>query len=169
MTHEQRIAAYNSQAEIDKEAQRARAQEAALKAEQERRIREEIELRRREAHYGDLVQCAISPLSIHQSGDKWQVSQGVAAELVRGEAREVQAVTDNYIHSLWMAFDDAGQTLALCKYEPKRNAYGFDFSYGQCAILHTTTKSLHRGLSKALSDNANFKGYARCDLAPTRR
>ncbi|HKJ76121.1 MAG TPA: hypothetical protein VKA64_02870, partial [Gammaproteobacteria bacterium] len=164
MTPEQRTRAYEKQAELDRAAQARRAQEAEARREAERRRREAIEERRRNAGYGDILQCVLKKARV-RFWDDWERIEPVAFSVVRGQVMPValREEGDGVRRSgkAWVGFDRNGQVLAVC-----RNKFEPDELRG-CARVVGTFEMFRQGVQERIEARDFLKGTLRCDFAPT--
>lgn len=159
MTPEQKLQAYEQQAELDKARIEAKAQERQAQIEADARKQEALMRLRQNARYGDWVQCVLEPLEVRYSS-KWRDAKPVAFDLVKGETRSLrlQDRSERYSATGWVRFQDNGQTVSLCR--SHSNSYGLR----DCVELLGTTREFHRGIKKSIEVEKFLRGQIRCDL-----
>ena len=161
MSSAQKLEAHKAQAEVEKEQQRAATAryQAELEAKTERqKLRESI---RRNALYGDLIQCVLDPIYTYSS-KKWKPLKGVSFELVRGESQALtlERVDINSDETVYALADISGQQVQIC--QNYSEAYGVSTCFG----LHATTREMAYGVSRYFELKKELKGQLRCDLKP---
>lgn len=163
MSTEQRFQAQQKQAELDRAAAEQRAADARAREAEAVRQTAELDARRRDAKYGDRVQCVFSDAEAHLGG-KWRSIEPVALDLVRGmevalNLTEPSSHRVSYRTPAYARFD--GQTLSLC-----RDADNDRRNQSACVRVLGTFADYRRGIDHHI-DSANFlRGRLHCDLAP---
>lgn len=133
MNTEQRLQAQKKQAELDRAVEEQLAAEAHAREAEAVRQSAELEARRRDARYGERVQCTFSDAEAHIGG-KWRNVEPVAMDLVPGmevvlNLIEQSSRTFRYRSKAYASFD--GQTLSMlpgCRQgspQPERLHSGF--------------------------------------------
>lgn len=161
MSSAQKLEAHKVQAEVEKEQQRAATAryQAELEAQTERqKLRESI---RKNAQYGDLIQCVLDPV-YRYSNKGWLPLQGVSFELVRGESRALTLarVDNNKDQTVYALAGMSGQQVQICQNYSK--AYGASTCFG----LQATTREMAYGVGRYFEIKKELKGQLRCDLRP---
>lgn len=163
MTTEQRLHAQEKQAELDSAAERRRAAEARAREAEAARKQAELDTRRREARYGERVQCVLSEAEAHLGG-RWRSVEPVALDLVRGVELAFDLAErggDGLRYRTTAHADFDGQTLRICR------EAGADHRDGQgCARLLGTFNDYRRGLDQGVEAARFLRGRMRCDLVP---
>ncbi|MCO4759214.1 MAG: hypothetical protein KC477_14435 [Oceanospirillaceae bacterium] len=164
MSQTDQLRAYEKQAELDKVRAEAQARERQAQAEAEARKYEAMAAMRRNAQYGDIVQCVLDPLDVRFGGD-WKVSKPQVFDLVRGEERDLrlQDQKERYSTTALVSFAESGLEVALC-----RDGYYANRRDG-CTRLLGTSRDFHRGVRQTFSIDRFMQGTLRCDLKPIGR
>lgn len=164
MSTEQRFQAQQKQAELDRAA--AEQQAAEAKAREAAAVKQtlELETRRRDANYGERVQCVFSEAEAHLGG-KWRSMESLAMDLVQGmevalNLTETSGRTMRYRTVAYARFD--GQTLSLC-----RDADSDRRNQSACIRVLGTFADYRRGINQRIDSERYLRGRLRCDLAPT--
>jgi hypothetical protein len=160
MNTEQRLQAQEKQAELNKAKAERQAAEARAREAEATRQRIELETRRREARYGERVQCVLSKAEV-KLGGKWRDIEPVAVDLVQGMelAFNLTELGKSYRTQGYAQFD--GQSVDLC-----RDAGGDRRNSNYCASVLGTTADFQRGINQHI-DSPNFlRGHLHCDLMP---
>ncbi|MEN6585626.1 MAG: hypothetical protein ABFE02_06180 [Sulfuricella sp.] len=163
MSTAQRLQAQEKHAELKRaEAERQAAEARAREAEAERQ-RAELETRRREARYGERVQCVLSNAEAYLGG-KWRSIEPVALDLVQGmeisfNLAEPSGRTVSYRTPAYAYFD--GQSVGLCRDadDDRRNP-------STCARVLGTFADYRRGFELRIDAQRFLRGRMRCDLVP---
>jgi hypothetical protein len=165
MSVEQRVAAQVRQAELDRAEAQAREAEARARIARETARLAELDRLRREARYGERVQCVLDQAEVHLGG-KWYGVEPVALDLVKAVRVPFEVVErklrNPYRTSGNEAFFD-GQIVTLC---PDVAAFG---APDACLRLVGTTSDYRVGLSRVVESHRFLRGQLRCKLAHTRR
>lgn len=160
LSTEQRLAAQLQQAELERAAQERRAAEARAREAEAHREQTEMENRRRNAAYGDRVQCILEPAEARLGG-KWRSIDALAVDLVRGSPVNITLHSNDrrsgrYRASAQAKFD--GLTVSLCQ-----------GTSSHCARASGTLADYRRGLVSQVEADRFLRGKLRCDLVPTDR
>lgn len=163
MNTEQRLQAQQKQAELDRAAEQQRAADARAREAEAIRQTAELEARRRDARYGERVQCVFSDAEAHLGG-KWRNVEPVAMDLVQGmevafNLVEPSGHTMRYRTVAYARFD--GQTLSLC-----RDAGNDRRNPSACVRVLGTFADYRRGIDQRIDSERYLRGRLRCDLAP---
>lgn len=164
MSQADQLRAYEKQAEVDKVRAEAQAKERQAQAEAEARKYEAMAAMRRNAQYGDIVQCVLEPVDVLYSAD-WVALKPQVFDLVRGEERELrlQEQRKHYGTKTRVSFAESGLEVALC-----RDDYYANRGDG-CFRLLGTSRDFQRGLRQDFKIDSFMKGTLRCDLKPIGR
>lgn len=166
LSAEQRLAAQLQQAELDRAREARRAAEAHAREAEAQRHRAELETRRREAAYGDRVQCILDEAEARLGG-QWRSIEPVAMDLVRDFAIDLSLTSlsqRNLRHRSNAHAHFDGLTVSICE-GPSRSAP----LRSHCAQLRGTHADYHRGLSATIEAERFLRGQLRCDLVPAAR
>lgn len=153
LTTQQQLNARSQQATLDQASQARREAEARAREAEAIKATAELEQRRRDAGYGERVQCILESAEGYIRG-RWEPMRPLAMDLVSGYPEEL-ALSDKrnrYQQSLYAEFD--GQVVRLC-----RSTY-------ECAEMAATRQQLHRGVSRYLEQDRLLRGTLYCDLVP---
>jgi hypothetical protein len=163
MSQTEQLQAYEKQAELDKVRAEAQARERQAQAEAEARKYEAMAAMRRNAQYGDIVQCVLDPLDVRFGGD-WKASKPQVFDLVRGEERDLrlQDLKERYSTTAQVRFAESGLEVALCRDDYYASSQG-------CTRLLGTSRDFHRGVRQTVSIDRFMQGTLRCDLKPIER
>ena len=164
MSQTDQLRAYEKQAELDKVRAEAQARERQAQAEAEARKYEAMAEMRRNAQYGDIVQCVLDPVDVLYSSD-WVALKPQVFDLVRGEERalSLQEQIKHYGTKTRVSFAESGLEVRLCRddyYANRRDG---------CFRLLGTSRDFQRGLRKDFMIDGFMKGTLRCDLKPIGR
>ncbi len=164
MTTEQRLQAQQKQSERDRAADERSAADARAREAEAARQRVELEVRRRQARYGERVQCILSDAQARLGG-KMRSIEPVALDVVQGTFAEVNlseptGQTVHYRTPGFATFD--GQTLSICQ-----NANDDPSRAGSCVRILGTFADYRRGISQHIDNPRFLQGRLRCDLMPT--
>jgi hypothetical protein len=172
MSTEQRLQAQEKQAAIDRERARQHAAEARAR-EAEARAREAelatkraaLDQSRRDARYGERVQCVLNDAYVAVSG-KWLDIEPIGLDLVRGQAVPFDIIErrerNPYRDTSNVAFFD-GQTVSIC---PGSDTAGPNAA---CLRVVRNTADYQRGMVQHVESARFLKGRLRCDLPPGQR
>ena len=160
MSVEQRIAAQEQQATLDRERAEMRAAEARAREAEAAREAELLAKRRAEAGYGERVQCIIDQGEL-RSGSSWREIDPTGFDLVVGMPMtfDITARRDGRIRNQQTAvaeFD--GLAVTMCRSE--RDRVGGDY----CAQVFGTQAEFRRGLRESFAAPRFLKGRLRCSL-----
>ena len=163
MSVEERAEARQTDAELQRAAEERRAAEAEARAAEARERVEELAKARRQADYGERVQCVLRDAKAHLAGT-WRSIQPVTLDLVTGMEVEVElaeTVDDGlrYSDEGYASFN--GQTVQICDHSADQRD-GSD----NCARLLGTFKDYQRGVKQTIKGQHFLRGYLRCDLVP---
>ncbi len=159
MTPEQQFDARAQQAALDQAAHERRLAEARAREAQALERAAELEQRRRDASYGERVQCIIDPAEAYIRG-RWEEVRPVAMDLVTGFQDEI-TVNDRRGRSsisLFARFD--GQVVSVC-----RRSMGAHRPQ-DCAEIVATRNQFQRGVTQRIEQDRLIKGRMYCDLVP---
>ena len=164
MTPEQQLQARNQQAELDLAMAQKRAEEARQKAAEAEARKAELEAMRRNAPYGDRVQCVLEGGQAYLNRN-WHPVSAFGLDLVRGYEEEftMEVASGRYSRMpiLGYALYD-GQTITLCRL-PREDTYRHE----DCLRLVGTRRELQQGLDNFVSASEFLRGRLRCDLPPS--
>lgn len=163
MSTEQRFQAQAKQAELDRAAQDARAADARAREAEAARQQAELEIRRRDARYGERLQCILSDAEAHLGG-RWRGVEPVAMDLVLGMrlAFDLAESSSHTVHSrtpFYAEFD--GQTISLC-----RDARDAGRNPNACTRVLGTLADYRRGIDQRVDTARFLRARIRCDLVP---
>lgn len=163
MNTEQRLQAQKKQAELDRAVEEQLAAEARAREAEAVRQSAELEARRRDARYGERVQCTFSDAEAHIGG-KWRNVEPVAMDLVPGmevvlNLIEQSSRTFRYRSKAYASFD--GQTLSMCRDAGKDRR-----NQSACIRVLGTFSDYRRGIDQRIDSERFLRGHLRCDLAP---
>lgn len=165
MSQEQRLAAREKQAELKQAEAERRAEEERARAEEAARQQAELNEKRRQAAYGERVQCVLDPVEARIFGS-WRQAEPLALDLVVGlelevPLRERSGSTVRRRSTAYASFD--GQTVAVCR-EPlaAMTTTGRD----HCLRLLGTFEDYRRGIAQQLEAPDFLRGRLRCNLVP---
>ncbi len=164
LSPEERLAAREKQAELDRAAAERRTAEAQAREAEAARQLAELEVRRREAGYGERLQCVMEQGEL-RSGSRWRAVEPFAVDVVEGmdvpfDYRE-QDRGRHRSNDGNAQFD--GTTLTLCA---ERWASRPDSDY--CVRVLGTFEDYRRGLRTSVDSERFLRGDIRCQLAPGR-
>ncbi|WP_031385432.1 hypothetical protein [Desulfonatronum thiodismutans] len=164
MTLEEQNMARVRQAEMDQAAAEERAAQARLRAAEAEARKAELEAMRRNAAFGDRVQCVLDQAQARVHRD-WHPVETVGLDLVRGfEESFTMEVTSGRLSRMpvegYARFD--GQSVTLCRF-PDEDVFRQD----HCARLVGTRRELQQGLHGFISAPEFLRGRLRCDLPPS--
>lgn len=153
LTTQQQLDARSQQAALDQASQARREAEARAREAEAIKAAAELEQRRRDAGYGERVQCILESAEGYIRG-RWEPVRPLAMDLVSGYPEEL-ALSDTrnrYQQSLYGEFD--GQVVRLCR------------TTNECAEMAATRQQLQRGVSRHLEQERFLRGTLYCDLVP---
>lgn len=161
MSPQQQLDARSQQAALDKAAHERRVAEARAREAEALKEAAELDQRRRNAEYGERVQCILDPAEVYVRG-RWEAARPVALDLVSGFADEMEAIDSrgHYGQSFYASFD--GQTVRVCR---SANAVQRR-SVGECAEMIATRQQYERGISRQIEQDRLIRGDLYCDLVP---
>jgi hypothetical protein len=163
MSTEQRLQAQEKQADLDRAADERRTVEARAREAEAARKQAELESQRRNARYGERLQCVLNDAEAQLFG-KWRPIQPLALDLVKGANITLELVDASghavrYRTVAHAAFD--GQTLSLCRdADDERRNLNF------CLRVLGTFAGFQRGIHRRVDAERFLRGHLRCDLAP---
>lgn len=164
MTLEEQNIARVRQAELDRAAAEERAARARLRAAEAEARKAELEAMRRNAPYGDRVQCVFEGGQAYLNRN-WHPVSTLGLDLVRGYEEEftMDVASGRYSRMpiLGYALYD-GQTITLCRL-PLEDTYRPE----DCLRLVGTRRELQQGLDSFVSAPDFLRGRLRCDLPPS--
>jgi len=165
MSTEQRFQAQQKQAELDRATEEQRAADARAREAEAVKQAAKLEARRRDAKYGERVQCVFSDAEAHLGG-KWRSIEPVALDLVNGMEVALSLVEPSghktrHRTMAYARFD--GQTLSLC-----RDADHDRRNPSSCLRILGTFADYRRGIDQRINSERYLRGHLRCDLAPAR-
>ncbi len=159
LSPQQKLEASQQQAELDQARDLRLAREAEARAEEARREANELMLRRREAAYGERVQCVLEPVA-YRSGKEWQWLKPVALDLVTGMRLSVELyeVKRSYRTREAVAWFD-GQQVFICpdEYSARRESEA-------CVRVAGHYGEYRQGLTRQIESEAFLKGRLRCSF-----
>ena len=163
MSPQERIDARQMQADLEKAREKRRAKEAEAREAEARKRAEELAKARREADYGERVQCVFKNVKAYMGGD-WRSVTPVAMDLVTGGEFEIELAEPregglNYSTEAYVDFD--GQTVRICDRREDRRRYD-----DRCARMLGTFKDYERGLRETVQGPDFVRGRLRCELVP---
>lgn len=164
MSSSDQFKAYEKQADIDRSRSVLRAEEKRVEAALLLKRQEQLMILKKNARYGDLVECILEPLEVRYSR-KWKESRPVAFSLVRGEVKSLDFNDQKgrYRTTAWVKFHDEGQTISICQRQSQTSGLS------GCVDLLGTTKEYHRGISRKIQLDKFLRAGLRCDLQPINR
>lgn len=154
LSAEQRLDARERAERLNLEAARQRAEQQRLRAEQERLAEQALIQRRREAQFGERVQCVLDAAEL-RSGGNWRDARPLGLDLIVGETHEFELLRKDSRHrgvTGQASFD--GQLIELC-----------DRRGRNCAVIAGTSRDFQRGLHRQIEIDDALRGELRCDLA----
>lgn len=153
LTTQQQLDARSQQAALDQASQARREAEARAREAEAIKAAAELEQRRRDAGYGERVQCILESAEGYIRG-RWEPVRPLAMDLVSGYPIELTLsdTRNRYQQSLYAGFD--GQVVRLCR------------STNNCAEMVATRQQLQRGISQHLEQDRLLRGTLYCDLVP---
>lgn len=159
LSPQQKLEASQQQAELDQARDLRLAREAEARAEEARREANELMLRRREAAYGERVQCVLEPAA-YRNGGEWQRLKPVAMDLVMGMSLgiELHEVKRSYrTHEAVAWFD--GQQVFICpdEYSARRGSE-------RCVSVAGHHREYRQGLIRQIESGNFLKGRLSCSL-----
>ncbi|WP_028571581.1 hypothetical protein [Desulfonatronum lacustre] len=164
MSLEEQNTARVQQAELDRAAAEERAARARLKAAEAEARKAELEAMRRNAPYGDRVQCVFEGGQAYLNRN-WHPVSAFGLDLIRGYEEEftMEVASGRYSRMpiLGYALYD-GQTITLCRL-PREDTYRHE----DCLRLVGTRRELQQGLDSFVSASEFLRGRLRCDLPPS--
>lgn len=163
----QKLAARDRQATLDAEAaarraaERRAAEERAAAAEAARQRR--LDALRREARYGDVVQCVI-PSGTADFRPGWREIDPVGVALVRSETRSVTLTAHDSGRTmpLWLSFSEDGLMVSICRHAPREQ----ERRRADCQTFAGTAADYRAGLTGRIDLPEILKGRLRCAYAP---
>jgi hypothetical protein len=164
MTSEEQIQARHRQAELNRAAAEERAAQARLQAAEAEARKAELEAMRRNAAFGDRVQCVLDQAQVRMHRD-WNPVNMVGFDLVKGiEESFTMEITAGKLSRMPVdghaRFD--GQSIILCRFPDED-----DFHPDYCARLVGTRRELQQGLDGFVTAPDFLRGRLRCDLPPS--
>ena len=162
LSPEQRLQAREKQSELDRLAEQRRVAEAAARRDEAQRQMVELDVRRREARYGERLQCVLQPAQAWFNRE-WRPVEPLALDLVVGHEqmltlRETERRTLHYSSRVHARFD--GQQLTLCQHaHDQRNP-------GICVRELGTMVDYQRGVRRTVLADQFLRGQLRCNLVP---
>lgn len=159
MTPQQQLDARTQQAALDQAAHERRAAEARAREAEALKQAAELEERRRNALYGERVQCVLDPAEAYLRG-RWDRVRPLAMDLVIGfdEDLDLRDLSGRSAGRLRVGFD--GQVVSLCS-ATSSTQFSRD-----CAQMFTTRQQLQRGVSQSVEQDKLIRGQLYCDLVP---
>lgn len=163
MSVENRIEARQKAAELERAREERRAAEAAAREAEALKSAEELSKARREADYGQRVQCVLRNAEGYLGGD-WRSVEPIAIDLVTGLEIKVELTeaSDDGLHYSregYASFN--GQTVQICDRAADSRSVR-----SRCARLLGTFQEFRHGLSDAIQHDRFLRGHLRCDLVP---
>lgn len=163
MTAEQRLQAHEKQAELQQAAAERRAAEARAREEEAARQQAELIALRRQARYGERLQCVLEPVEARLFRS-WRQVEPVALDVVVGaeqpfSLREPADRSTRRSSTGYATFD--GQVLTICRDSQSNNP-----SLRHCLRLLGTFEDFRRGISQTVEAPDFLRGRLRCNLAP---
>jgi predicted small lipoprotein YifL len=163
MAPQQRVEAYNQQADLDRARAERRAAEAAIQEAADKARAAALESRRRQALYGERVQCVLRDAEV-RTGNRWRPVLPMALDLVTGMETELLLEepsdrTFGFSTRAYAAFD--GQTVSVCR-DPEGSRRGS----AACARLLGTFQDYRQGLDERVDAPSFLRGSLRCSLVP---
>ncbi|WP_417583944.1 hypothetical protein [Nitrincola sp.] len=161
LTTQQQLTARSQQAALDQASQARREAEARAREAEAIKQAAELEQRRRDAGYGERVQCILESAEGYIRG-RWEPVRPLAMDLVSGYAVELTLsdTRNRYQQSVYAGFD--GQVVSLC-----RSAQALQWSAtSECIAMAATRQQLQRGVSRYLEQERLLRGTLYCDLVP---
>lgn len=165
MSQEDRTEARLKQGQLARAEEQRREAEAAAQAAKARERTEELSKARREAEYGQRVQCVLRQAEGYFAGD-WRSIESVTLDIVTGVEVEIELsqVDDgfHYTDKGYASFD--GQVAQICEHpaDERRKA-------NRCARLLGTFKDFNSGVGDKVKGRRFLRGHLRCDLVPLSR
>ncbi|WP_146164798.1 hypothetical protein [Desulfonatronum sp. SC1] len=164
MTPEQQLQARNQQAELDRALVLRKAEEARQRAAEAEARKAELDAMRRNAPYGDRVQCVFEGAQTYFNRN-WQPILPLGLDLVRGyeEAIVMEISSSEYLRmpiEAYALFD--GQVVSLCRFSGD-NTYRRE----HCAILVGTRRDFQQGIVAHVYASDFLRGRLRCDHPPS--
>ena len=161
MSPQQQLDARTQQAALDKAAHERGVAEARAREAEALKEAAELDQRRRNAEYGERVQCILDPAEVYVRG-RWETARPVALDLVSGFADEIETVDSRgrYAQSFYASFD--GQVVRMCR---SVNAIQRR-SAGECAEMIATRQQYERGITRQIEQDRLIRGDLYCDLVP---
>jgi len=163
MSPEERAETRKKQAALDKAEEERRAAEAKAREAEARERAEELAKARREADYGQRVQCVLRDAEARFAG-RWRAIEPITLDLATGMELAVDLAEPaegglRYSDEGYASFD--GQTVQICD-RPADERRDTD----RCARLLGTFKDYRRGLRETVKGRDFLRGQLRCDLVP---
>jgi predicted small lipoprotein YifL len=153
LTPQQQLDARSQQAALDQASQARREAEARAREAEAIKEAAELDQRRRDAGYGERVQCILESAEGYIRG-RWEPVRPLAMDLVSGYPIELTLsdTRNRYQQSMYAGFD--GQVVRLCR------------STNNCVEMAATRQQLQRGISQYLEQDRLLRGTLYCDLVP---
>lgn len=161
LTPQQQLDARSQQATLDQASQARREAEARAREAEAIKQAAELEQRRRDAGYGERVQCILESAEGYIRG-RWQPVRPLAMDLVSGYPVELTLsdTRSRYQQDVYAGFD--GQVVRLCR--SSRALHGS--ATNECVEMAATRQQLQRGVSHRLEQERFLRGSLYCDLVP---
>ncbi|RFA30809.1 hypothetical protein CAI21_04710 [Alkalilimnicola ehrlichii] len=154
LSPEQQIDAREREERLNLEAAQQRAEQARQRAEAERREQEALEQRRREAGFGERIQCVLDGAQV-RAGSRWEEAHPLGLDLIVGETADFRILERGSATrggSGQASFD--GQLVELC-----------DRAGRHCEVIAGTSRDFQRGVRRQLEIDGLLRGELRCELA----
>ena len=165
MSQRERTEARLKQGQLERAEEQRREAEAAARAAKARERTEELSKARREADYGQRVQCVLRQAEGNFAGE-WRSIESVTLDLVTGVEVEIELseVEDGFYYTDKGYASFNGQVVQICdrSADTRRNA-------NRCARLLGTFKDFNRGIHDNIRGYRFLRGHLRCDLVPWSR
>ena len=163
MSLEQQLQARERQAELDRARAEQRAKEAQAREAEAARQLAELEQQRRDARYGERVQCVLSSAEARLNR-QWRPVEPLALDLVRGfelpfELQQSDGRPISHRGRGYALFD--GQIVTLCPQSGQHASRPV-----ACLRLLGTLRDYHSGLDQTLAAPDFLRGRLRCHLVP---
>ncbi|WP_052063732.1 hypothetical protein [Nitrincola sp. A-D6] len=161
LTPQQQLDARSQQVALNQASQARREAEARAREAEAIKAAAELDQRRRDAGYGERVQCILESAEGYIRG-RWEPVRPLAMDLVSGYPVEITLsdTRNRYQQDLYAGFD--GQVVRLCR-SPRALQWSAN---SECIEMAATRQQLQRGVSRHLEQEHFLRGSLYCDLVP---